>query len=75
MSRRTVDGQQIPEESAASDPTAVRDTITVNLWAQYLTPVDDTPAVQVDRTVTGTRLTFTTHHAYGRSITVNLRGS
>jgi polysaccharide lyase family 8-like protein len=55
---------------AASDPTTARDTITVNLWGQYLKAED--PGVQVVRTVTGTRLTFTTHRTYGRSLTVKL---
>jgi hyaluronate lyase len=57
---------------SASDPTTTRDTITVNLWAQYLRPDSADPGVQVVRTVTGTRLTFTTHHTYGRSLTVKL---
>ncbi|GAB2636881.1 polysaccharide lyase family 8 super-sandwich domain-containing protein [Kribbella swartbergensis] len=57
---------------AASEPTTARDTITVNLWAQYLRPASADPGVQVVRTVTGTRLTFTTHHTYGRSLTVRL---
>jgi hyaluronate lyase len=55
---------------SASDPTTVRDTITVNLWAQYFN--GSGPGVQVVRTATGTRLTFTTHHTYGRSLTVKL---
>ncbi|TDD13341.1 silent information regulator protein Sir2 [Kribbella turkmenica] len=57
---------------AASDPTTSRDTITVNLWAEHLRPVSADPGVQVVRTPTGTRLTFTTHHTYGRSLTVKL---
>jgi hyaluronate lyase len=57
---------------SASDPTTTRDTITVNLWAQYLRPESTVPGVQVIRTVTGTRLTFTTHHTYGRSLTIKL---
>ncbi|MEU4190273.1 polysaccharide lyase beta-sandwich domain-containing protein [Kribbella sp. NPDC026611] len=57
---------------AAADPTTHRDTITVNLWAQYLRAAADVPGVQVTRTVTGTRLTFTTRHRYGASLTVSL---
>jgi hyaluronate lyase len=57
---------------SAADPTTARDTITVNLWAQYLRPVSADPGVQVVRTSTGTRLTFTTHHLYGRSLTIKL---
>jgi hyaluronate lyase len=55
---------------AASDPTTARDTITVNLWGEYLEA--EAPGVQVVPTATGTRLTFTTHHTYGRSLTVRL---
>jgi hyaluronate lyase len=57
---------------AVSDPTTQRDSITVNLWAQYLkaaTPVD---GVQVTRTAVGTRLTFSTRHTNGASLQVKL---
>ncbi|MFI7059621.1 polysaccharide lyase family 8 super-sandwich domain-containing protein [Kribbella sp. NPDC050124] len=57
---------------AAADPTTARDTVTVNLWAQYLKAESTVPGVQVVRTVTGTRLTFATHHTYGRSLAVRL---
>ena len=57
---------------AISDPTTARDTITVNLRAQYLRPASPTPGVQVVRTVAGTRLTFATRHTYGRSLAVRL---
>ncbi|WP_405069903.1 polysaccharide lyase beta-sandwich domain-containing protein [Kribbella sp. NBC_01510] len=57
---------------AVSDPTTARDTITVNLWAQYLRPASPAPGVQVVRTVAGTRLTFTTRHTNGRSLVVRL---
>jgi hyaluronate lyase len=57
---------------AVSDPTTSRDTITVNLWAQYLRPATAVPGVQVTRTITGTRLTFTTRHTYGQSLAVTL---
>jgi hyaluronate lyase len=55
---------------AVSDPTTDRDTVTVNLWGEYLKAED--PRVQVVRTATGTRLTFTAHRTYGRSLTVKL---
>ncbi|MFK4083046.1 polysaccharide lyase family 8 super-sandwich domain-containing protein [Kribbella sp. NPDC020789] len=58
---------------AVSDPTMARSTITITLPAQYLRPVTPTPAVQVTRTPTGTRLTFTTHQAHGRSLQLPLR--
>ncbi|HWD80907.1 MAG TPA: polysaccharide lyase family 8 super-sandwich domain-containing protein, partial [Kribbella sp.] len=57
---------------AASDPTTQRDTVTINLPAQYLKPATATPGVQVQRTTTGTRLTFTTRHTYGSSLAVTL---
>ncbi|MFF0339455.1 polysaccharide lyase family 8 super-sandwich domain-containing protein [Kribbella sp. NPDC004875] len=57
---------------AVSDPTTTRDTITVNLWAQYLKPAASTPGVQVTRTATGTRLTFSTRHTYGQSLAIKL---
>jgi hyaluronate lyase len=57
---------------AVSDPTTRRDTITVNLWAQYLRAASPVPGVQVTRTITGTRLTFTTRQLYGKSLAVKL---
>ncbi|RZT12855.1 hyaluronate lyase [Kribbella sp. VKM Ac-2569] len=57
---------------AVSDPTTQRDTITVNLRAQYLKPAVPVDGVQVTRTVTGTRLTFSTRHTYGRSLAIKL---
>ena len=57
---------------AVSDPTTHRDTVAVNLWAQYLRPESPVSGVQVVRTVTGTRLTFTTRELYGRSLAVKL---
>ncbi|WP_432884014.1 polysaccharide lyase family 8 super-sandwich domain-containing protein [Kribbella sp. CA-245084] len=57
---------------AVSDPTTQRDRITVNLWAQYLKAATPTPGVQVTRTLTGTRLTFTTRHTYGSSLAIKL---
>ncbi|MFI5691187.1 polysaccharide lyase family 8 super-sandwich domain-containing protein [Kribbella sp. NPDC051586] len=57
---------------AVSDPTTQRESITVNLWAQYLRPASAVPGVQVTRTLTGTRLTFTTRHTYGSSLAIKL---
>jgi hyaluronate lyase len=57
---------------AVSDPTTQRDTITINLRAQYLKPSAPVDGIQVTRTVTGTRLTFTTRHTYGRSLAIKL---
>ncbi len=76
----TIDGpaatllRRTPTETtvAVSDPTTTRPTITLNLWAQYLRPATPTPAVQVTRTLTGTRLTFTTHQAHGKTLTIKL---
>nr|WP_238355196.1 polysaccharide lyase family 8 super-sandwich domain-containing protein [Kribbella sandramycini] len=67
--RRGAGGQV---EVAVSDPTTARDTITVTLWAQYLRAAAPTPGVQVVRTLTGTRLTFTTRHTYGASLPIKL---
>jgi hyaluronate lyase len=66
--RRQTSGVQV----AVSDPTTQRDNITVNLWAQYLKPATPVPGVQVTRTITGTRLTFTTRHTYGKSLAIKL---
>jgi hyaluronate lyase len=66
--RRQTSGVQV----AVSDPTTQRDTITVNLWAQYLEPATPVAGVQVTRTLTGTRLTFTTRHTYGSSLAIKL---
>jgi len=57
---------------AVSDPTTQRDMITINLKAQYLKPAAPVDGVQVTRTITGTRLTFTTRHLYGRSLAIRL---
>ncbi|TDW81089.1 polysaccharide lyase family 8 super-sandwich domain-containing protein [Kribbella sp. VKM Ac-2566] len=57
---------------AVSDPTTQRDSVTVNLRAQYLRPAAPVDGVQVTRTATGTRLTFTTRQTYGRSLAIKL---
>ncbi|GAA3081932.1 hyaluronate lyase [Kribbella aluminosa] len=57
---------------AVSDPTTQRDSITVNLPAQYFKPATPVDGVQVTRTTIGTRLTFSTRHIYGASVPVKL---
>ncbi|TCC20766.1 polysaccharide lyase family 8 super-sandwich domain-containing protein [Kribbella speibonae] len=57
---------------AVADPTTQRDSITVNLRAQYLKAATPVAGVQVTRTITGTRLTFSTRHTYGRSLAITL---
>ncbi|MEU8222215.1 polysaccharide lyase family 8 super-sandwich domain-containing protein [Kribbella sp. NPDC048915] len=57
---------------AVSDPTTQRDSITVNLRAQYLKAAAPVDGVQVTRTVTGTKVTFRTRHLYGASLAVKL---
>jgi hyaluronate lyase len=57
---------------AVADPTTQRDTITVHLRAQYLKAAAPVDGIQVTRTVTGTRLTFSTRHRYGQSLAVKL---
>ncbi|GAA1153599.1 polysaccharide lyase 8 family protein [Kribbella jejuensis] len=57
-------------EIAVSDPTTQRDTVTVNLKAQYLKGA--APGVQVQRTTTGTRVTFDTRQTYGSSRVIKL---
>jgi hyaluronate lyase len=64
------DGSSV--DVAVSAPTTQRDSITINLKAQYLKPATPADGVQVTRTVTGTRLTFSTRHTYGRSLAVSL---
>jgi hyaluronate lyase len=57
---------------AVSDPTTERDTVTLNLPAQYLKAAAPVDGVRVARTIAGTRLTFTTRHTYGRSLAIKL---
>ncbi|WP_306318363.1 MULTISPECIES: polysaccharide lyase family 8 super-sandwich domain-containing protein [unclassified Streptomyces] len=59
---------------AVSDPTTGRDTVGVVLRGQRLTRVAGDEAVRVSAVPGGTRLDVDTHHAYGRSFTVTLRG-
>lgn len=59
---------------AVSDPTTTRTTITINVLARWLTKLTADPGVQVAHTVTGTRLTYPTHHTHGRTLTATFRG-
>ncbi|MGH3748792.1 MAG: polysaccharide lyase family 8 super-sandwich domain-containing protein, partial [Micromonosporaceae bacterium] len=61
-------------EVAASDPTMDRDSLSVLLRGRRLTAVSAGDGVRVSHVAEGTRLHFDTHHAYGRSFTVTLRG-
>ncbi|AZM56237.1 silent information regulator protein Sir2 [Streptomyces sp. WAC 01529] len=59
---------------AVSDPTMGRDRITVLLRGRRLQKVTADPGVRVSRAPGGARIDVDTHHAYGRSFTVTLRG-
>ncbi|MFH9071217.1 polysaccharide lyase family 8 super-sandwich domain-containing protein [Streptomyces alboflavus] len=59
---------------AVSDPTMRRDTVSVLLRGRRLRPVTADEGVRVRSVSGGTRIDVTTHHAYGRSFTVTLRG-
>jgi hyaluronate lyase len=59
---------------AVSDPTMDRDRITVLLRGRRLRKVTADDGVRVSRDPGGTRIDVDTHHAYGRSFTVTLRG-
>lgn len=59
---------------AISDPTMDRDVIEVLLPGRTLTRVAGDRAVTVRHTAGGTLLRADTHHAYGRSFSVTLRG-
>ncbi|MFC5801950.1 polysaccharide lyase family 8 super-sandwich domain-containing protein [Streptomyces formicae] len=59
---------------AVSDPTMGRDTVTVLLRGRSLRKVTSDGGVHVSPAHGGTRLEFDTRHAYGRSLTVTLRG-
>ncbi len=78
----TVDGpasfltQRHPDRTttiAVADPTTTRVTITVTVRGRWLTKLTADPGVDVRHTLTGTRLTFTTHQTYGRSLTATFR--
>jgi hyaluronate lyase len=59
---------------AVSDPTMRRDTVGVLIRGRSLREVTSDDEVRVRSVHGGTRLDFDTHHAYGRSFTVTLRG-
>ncbi|MFP3986380.1 polysaccharide lyase family 8 super-sandwich domain-containing protein [Streptomyces sp. E11-3] len=59
---------------AVSDPTMHRDSVSVLIRGRSLRKVTSDDGVRVTPTHGGTRLDFNTHHAYGRSLTVTLRG-
>ncbi|MFZ3558534.1 polysaccharide lyase family 8 super-sandwich domain-containing protein [Streptomyces sp. BH055] len=59
---------------AVSDPTTERDTVTLVLRGRTLRKTGGDDAVRVSAVPGGTRLEVDTHHAYGRSFTVTLRG-
>ncbi|WP_405651500.1 polysaccharide lyase family 8 super-sandwich domain-containing protein [Streptomyces sp. RK9] len=59
---------------AVSDPTTVRDTVSVLLRGRRLRPVTADEGVRVRAVAGGTRIDVATRHAYGRSFTVTLRG-
>ncbi|TPQ16999.1 polysaccharide lyase family 8 super-sandwich domain-containing protein [Streptomyces sporangiiformans] len=59
---------------AVADPTMHRDTVSVLLRGASLREVSSDDGVRVSPVHGGTRLDFDTHHAYGRSFTVTLRG-
>ncbi len=58
---------------AVSDPTFSRASITLTIPARWLTLTATNPAVRVTHTLLGTRLTFTTHHLHGATVTAELR--
>ncbi|MGW7074037.1 polysaccharide lyase family 8 super-sandwich domain-containing protein [Streptomyces sp. NPDC054866] len=59
---------------AVSDPTMDRAGISVLLRGRPLRAVRADEGVRVSRAHGGTRIDVNTHHAYGRSFTVTLRG-
>lgn len=59
---------------AVSDPTMDRHRISVLLRGRSLRQVTADEGVRVSRAHGGTRIDVDTHHAYGRSFTVTLRG-
>ncbi|GAA3084254.1 polysaccharide lyase family 8 super-sandwich domain-containing protein [Streptomyces rectiviolaceus] len=63
-----------PTTVAVSDPTMDRDRVGVLLRGRSLRVVTADEGVRVSRVHGGTRIDVDTHHAYGRSFTVTLRG-
>jgi hyaluronate lyase len=78
----TIDGpasviaQRNPDDTttiAVADPTTTRSTVTLTILGRRLTLVTPTPTVQVSHTLLGTRLTYTTHHTHGQTISATFR--
>ncbi|WP_298327117.1 polysaccharide lyase family 8 super-sandwich domain-containing protein [Haloactinopolyspora sp.] len=59
---------------AVSDPTMRRDSVTVVLRGRRLTKISSGRGVRVSHTDDGTRLDVDTHHLYGGTRTIRLRG-
>ena len=59
---------------AVSDPTMDRPAITLTIHARHLTKLSGDDGIHLTPTLTGTRLTFPTHQAHGRTLTIKLRG-
>ncbi|SDU40868.1 polysaccharide lyase family 8 super-sandwich domain-containing protein [Jiangella alkaliphila] len=59
---------------AVSDPTMGRDVVNATLLGRSLTKVAGDRGVRVTQADGNTHLEFPTRHAYGRSVTVTLRG-
>ena len=57
---------------AACDPTTTRDTVRVTLRGRPLRLSSADEGVRAERVPGGTRITFRTRHAYGRSLTARL---
>ncbi|MEV7190251.1 polysaccharide lyase family 8 super-sandwich domain-containing protein [Streptomyces sp. NPDC093510] len=70
--RQAAKGRRGTVSVAVSDPTTDRDTVTVLLRGRTLRKVTADPEVRVSRASGGTRVEVDTHHAYGRSFTVEL---
>ncbi|MCT2591407.1 polysaccharide lyase beta-sandwich domain-containing protein [Streptomyces sp. N2-109] len=58
---------------AASDPTMERDSLSVTVHGRRMREVSADEGVRVRAVPGGTRVDFTTRHAYGRSFTATLR--
>jgi hyaluronate lyase len=58
---------------SVADPTTARDTVTVVLRGRPLRAVTADDGIRVTRVLGGARVTATTRHTYGRSLTAVLR--
>jgi hyaluronate lyase len=54
---------------AISDPTTTRSTITVTVLGRWLTKLTADPGIELQHTLAGTRLTYSTHQTHGRTLT------